>query len=80
MPRPAPLRPVSPPPAHGSHHGAATQPKPVEQSDIDDALLSELEVSLDEDQPAPAKSASAKPVSLDDEMTKLLGELSNNKR
>lgn len=82
MPRPAPLRPVSPLPAYGSHHGAAAQAKPVEQSDIDDALLNELEVSLDEDQPqpTPAKPASAKTVSLDDEMTKLLGELSSHKR
>jgi hypothetical protein len=49
-----------------------------EQEDLDDALLKELEVSLDE---KPARSAARPPVpSLDDEMTKLLGELSSHKR
>lgn len=45
--------------------------------DFDDELLRELEVELDGEKPAPAKAAV---VSLDDEMTRLLGELSSNKR
>jgi hypothetical protein len=44
---------------------------------IDEALMNELDFSLDDD-PAPAKPARAQ--SLDDEMTKLLGELSVHKR
>jgi hypothetical protein len=53
--------------------------KPVrQQEDLDDALLKELEVSLDE---KPATNSVRPPVpSLDDEMTKLLGELSSHKR
>lgn len=53
--------------------------KPLrEQEDLDDALLKELEVSLDE---KPATNSARPPVpSLDDEMTKLLGELSSHKR
>ncbi|MDQ2634207.1 MAG: flagellar biosynthetic protein FliO [Pseudomonadota bacterium] len=48
---------------------------PARSSSLDDALLRELEVSFDEAPP----STPAKPVemTLDDEMTKLLGELSN---
>jgi hypothetical protein len=45
---------------------------------IDDALMSELDFSLD-DEPAPAKPA-GRTQTLDDEMTKLLGELSIHKR
>lgn len=45
---------------------------------LDDALLNELEISLD-DGPANGKSART-PQSLDDEMTKLLGELSIDKK
>jgi len=47
-------------------------------NNLDDALLRELEVTFDTSQP----KAAAKPVemTLDDEMTKLLGELSNNGR
>lgn len=49
-----------------------------QQEDLDDELLKELEVSLDE----PSRNATARPatVSLDDEMTRLLGELSSHKR
>jgi len=45
---------------------------------LDDALMNELDFSLD-DEPAPGKPP-AGPRSLDDEMTKLLGELSVNRR
>ncbi|MGE0281588.1 MAG: hypothetical protein AB7P20_13375 [Rhizobiaceae bacterium] len=48
------------------------------EDDFDDELLRELEVELDADKPAPPAKAPA--VSLDDEMTRLLGELSSNKR
>jgi hypothetical protein len=55
-------------------------------NNLDDALLRELEVTFDTAPPrtfdaGPPKSA-PNPVemTLDDEMTKLLGELSNNKR
>jgi hypothetical protein len=49
-----------------------------QQDDLDDALLKELEVSLDDQ---PVRNAARPPVaSLDDEMTKLLGELSSHKR
>jgi hypothetical protein len=46
--------------------------------DLDDALLRELQVSLDDDG---AKTQPAGPgPSLDDEMAKLLGELANPRR
>lgn len=50
-------------------------PAPVRREEIDETLMKELEVSLDEPQikKAPAPS-------LDDEMAKLLGELSSHKR
>ncbi|MFE0014519.1 hypothetical protein ACFWXH_06730 [Mesorhizobium sp. NPDC059054] len=54
-----------------------TPPEPVEDP-LDDALMHELEVSLEEDDVPPVKT-NAKP-SLDDEMAKLLGELSSHKR
>jgi hypothetical protein len=55
---------------------AVSRSPPQESYDpIDDALLSELEVSLD-DEPAAAKASP----SLDDEMAKLLGELSHHKK
>lgn len=79
MPRPVPQHPVSPPLAYASHRGAATPSKMAQQDDIDDALMNELEVSLEEAH-TPARPSTAKPASLDDEMTKLLGELSSHKR
>jgi hypothetical protein len=54
--------------------------KPLKPDLIDDALMNELEVSLDTlSVPEPAISAKAQP-SLDDEMTRLLGELSSHKK
>jgi hypothetical protein len=64
--RPAPAPPSRPAPA-----------QPIPRDIIDDALLHELEVTLDDSPPVkPVKPA----ISLDDEMTKLLGELSSHKR
>ena len=74
-----PAAPASPLP-HDSRHAPAPKPQQPpftparQQDDLDDALLKELEVSLDE-QP-PRNASRPKTASLDDEMTKLLGELS----
>lgn len=57
-------------PAASSYTSAAPSPKP----DPDAALMKELEVSLDKDQARPAPRAAD--TSLDDEMRKLLGDLS----
>ncbi|MBN9235940.1 MULTISPECIES: flagellar biosynthetic protein FliO [Phyllobacteriaceae] len=57
-----------------------TPPPPVTDDLLDDALMQELEVSLEEDALPPAKSGAKASPSLDDEMAKLLGELSNHKR
>jgi hypothetical protein len=71
--------PPAPRPQQPSFTPARPQPQPQpQQDDLDDALLKELEVSLDE---KPARSAPRQSsTSLDDEMTKLLGELSAHKR
>jgi hypothetical protein len=53
-------------------------PPPPRQDTIDDTLMKELEVSLDD--PRASKPATKAPPSLDDEMTKLLGELASQKR
>lgn len=74
---------VMPLPAYGSANANSARhaPPPVHDS-IDDALMKELEVSLDEPRPVAAvgKPQAKAPPSLDDEMTKLLGELSSQKR
>jgi len=79
VPRPAPVRPLAPPSSHGPGHSGAVRPKSPPDDPLDDALMNELEVSLEDPHP-PAKPAAAKPASLEDEMTKLLGELSSHKR
>ncbi len=82
--RPAPpppaMRPAPPPPrpAPAAPVRSAMPPAKSLDDDFDDELLRELEVELDADKPAPPAKAPA--VSLDDEMTRLLGELSSNKR
>ncbi|MGX8013998.1 hypothetical protein ACVDG8_036060 [Mesorhizobium sp. ORM8.1] len=80
-PRPAapsqPTAKVMPLPSYGAPNGSARYTPPPANESIDDTLMHELEASLDEDT-QPAKPA-AKP-SLDDEMTKLLGELGSHKR
>ncbi|CAN7715930.1 hypothetical protein [Mesorhizobium sp. LjNodule214] len=74
---------VTPLPAYGSTISTARHtPAPAKHESIDDTLMQELEVSLDNSHPRPASktAANAPPQSLDDEMTKLLGELANHKR
>lgn len=83
-PKPAapsqPTAKVMPLPSYGTTNGSTRYAPPPSNDSIDDTLMHELETSLDDQhsQPAIAKPA-AKP-SLDDEMTKLLGELGNHKR
>lgn len=72
-----PHRGPSPVLAHSNPSPAAPQPI-AERDRIDDELMKELEFSLRENpQAAASKTAEG---SLDDEMTKLLGELSSHKR
>ncbi|MDX8451750.1 flagellar biosynthetic protein FliO [Mesorhizobium sp. VK9D] len=85
-PAPKPVAPsqptakVMPLPSYGTTNGSTRYAPPPSNDSIDDTLMHELETSLEEthSQPATAKPA-AKP-SLDDEMTKLLGELGSHKR
>ncbi|MBN9074243.1 MAG: flagellar biosynthetic protein FliO [Rhizobiales bacterium] len=78
QPRPAPPqeRPaVAPKPA--ASPAPPPRPVPPAADDIDDALLQELEVTLDNERGRTTRSTEA---SLEDEMTRLLGELSNPKK
>jgi hypothetical protein len=73
---------VTPLPAYGAAANTARQAPPApKRESIDDTLMRELEVSLDDSRSKPAAKPVAKaPPSLDDEMTKLLGELASQKR
>jgi hypothetical protein len=76
------LPPVAPALASASMSTTIRQP-PLSQpsarpNSLDDALLRELEVTFDAG--PPKKPAKPVEMTLDDEMTKLLGELSNNNR
>lgn len=74
---------VTPLPAYGSANANAVRhTSPPRQDSIDDTLMKELEMSLDQPRSgSPAGKPAAKaPPSLDDEMTKLLGELASQKR
>lgn len=78
---PARLPPASMPMTHSlapASMSTSMRPQSTRVNNLDDALLRELEVTFDTSPPKPAP----KPVemTLDDEMTKLLGELSNNGR
>jgi hypothetical protein len=57
---------------------ALSPPQQTRSNSLDDALLRELEVTFDAG--PPKKQAKPVEMTLDDEMTKLLGELSNHKR
>jgi hypothetical protein len=72
-PRPEPRIPPVAPPAPPHVNSAQAQ-----ADDLDDALLKELEVSLDDNDARPGKPQQAP--TLDEEMAKLLGELSNPRR
>ncbi|UDL90232.1 flagellar biosynthetic protein FliO [Mesorhizobium sp. PAMC28654] len=74
---------VTPLPAYGAGNAnASRQVPPARQDSIDETLMKELEVSLEQPRPGVpmGKTAPKAPPSLDDEMTKLLGELSSQKR
>ncbi|KQU99946.1 hypothetical protein ASD12_19540 [Mesorhizobium sp. Root102] len=76
---------VTPLPAYGSANANVVRPAPPPppvQDSIDDTLMRELEVSLDQPRSGGpvGKPVAKAPQSLDDEMTKLLGELSSQKR
>lgn len=66
---------VEPPWKRSSSAAAAAAPAQKDPADLDAALAHELEVSLDE--PASGKPA---PPSIDDEMNRILGELSGDRR
>jgi outer membrane biosynthesis protein TonB len=66
-----PMRPVVTPPAVVAPPASVEAPA---RADLDDALLRELEVSLDREAPAPAGE------SIDEEMSKLLRDLAGNRQ
>lgn len=73
------------PAANASYAKPPVQKQPPAHDDaIDDTFMNELEMSLDDlsphSQPAQSRSVSKAPASLDDEMTKLLGELASHKK
>jgi hypothetical protein len=79
-PSPAP-RPVI---AEAGSAGSATKPAPArDDADLDDALLQELELTLEEEDRRPAAASvetARRDPDLDDEMDRLLGELSGERR
>lgn len=76
---PPPAAKVMPLPAYGTNGTNRQAPPQPSNDSIDDTLMHELEASLEESHSKPASKPAAKP-SLDDEMTKLLGELASHKR
>lgn len=88
-PAPAPIRPAAPPPRPTPPPVAVTPVSrviaptrsPIRSKDeLDDDLMKELESALDIDDAVPAVTPPKPRPSLDDEMAKLLGELTNQKR
>ena len=76
-----PTAKVMPMPAYGTTNGSPRHvPPPPSNDSIDDTLMHELEVSLDDTHQQPTNPRPAAKPSLDDEMTKLLGELASHKR
>lgn len=86
-PAPAPLRPAAPPaPALASAPAMAPAPRPAppkavndQPPSLDEALLEELEVTLDRSAAATPQEK-ALPPSVEDEMEKLLGDLARPRR
>ena len=64
--------------------GRGAQPAPTrDEADLDDALLQELELTLEEEDRRPAASSAEtarRDPDLDEEMDRLLGELSGERR
>lgn len=88
-PAPAPPKPAAPSqptakvmplPGYGTTNSSTRYTPPPSNDSIDDTLMQELETSLDEAHSQPAAGKPAPKPSLDDEMTKLLGELGSHKR
>ncbi|SFO77182.1 Flagellar biosynthesis protein, FliO [Mesorhizobium sp. NFR06] len=85
-PAPRPVEPsqptakVMPLPSYGTTNGSTRHTPPPSNDSIDDTLMHELETSLEESHSQPAIGKPAAKPSLDDEMTKLLGELGSHKR
>lgn len=76
---PSRLPPAAMPGSYGSSGGqTAVRHAPALSSNLDDTLMRELEVTFDSSPQRRAPEPTE--MTLDDEMTKLLGELSNNKR
>lgn len=80
QPQPAPQPVPRAEPVVRAEPAQRTPPPPVTDDLLDDALMQELEVSLEDDDLPPAKAGTKPSPSLDDEMAKLLGELSSHKR
>ena len=84
-PAPAPVPTAAPPPVPHNEQPAARQPSVQDSAIDDDVFMEELEMSLDDLSPQPSPAASypsapRAPASLDDEMTKLLSELSSRRK
>lgn len=80
-PTPPPPRPVAAPAPSPT---PVSTPAPEKSGDLDDALLKELEVTLGDrpgaSQPSPVRAeAAANPEKVEDEMSRLLGELSHQR-
>lgn len=85
VPEPRPAAPAAAASAVSAPAVAPAKPEPAPASvpDIDDALLQELELSLETDRREPADahaSGSRADLNLDEDMDRLLGELSGEKR
>jgi hypothetical protein len=80
-PSPAPATATAPVPGHAPEPAPAppvsTAGAAGKSGDLDDALLKELEVTLSEK--SPRRETAEKPEKVDDEMSRLLGELSTQR-
>lgn len=86
----SPVTANPPPPAYPASNASYAKPPahkqpPAHDDAVDDTFANELEMSLDDDlspysPPVRPEPASRAPASLDDEMSKLLGELASHKK